>query len=60
MACVAQALLITWLAKKMLESEGFSVGLVSDSSALHLKRKIKPYTGLGTVNEMSVFSSKTD
>lgn len=45
-AWVAQALLITWLAKKTSVSNGLSVALLSDSSARHLKRKIKPCTGL--------------
>lgn len=46
MACVAQALLMTWLAKNTLaESELVSTGR-SSFSWRHLNRKMRPYTGL--------------
>lgn len=47
MACVAHALLMTWLAKNTSPPRLFS-GTRSSFSCRHLKRKMRPWIGLGS------------
>jgi hypothetical protein len=53
LTCVAQALLMTWLAKNTLPWASSSTGR-SSFSLRHLNRKMRPYTGLGDTGNMNV------